>query len=244
LLHGYPSSCYLWRHCMTSLAERFRVYAPDLPGHGRSDKPLDVDYNLDFFTDFLLDFYDALQLENPGLVVHDLGGTAGLGFTARHPERVKRLVVMDTGPYVEWPFMMRALVWTFQRKSLTNLLLKPSVYKKVMQWGAFYNRDVVGDEMLAFYRDPWVEKPEGREAFRRVIAAPPAEMTEPRENLRKINIPTLILWAENDRLFPVSVARRLQGDIPGAALATVPNCGHFIPEEQPETVVAHLMDFF
>ncbi|MCP4579616.1 MAG: alpha/beta fold hydrolase, partial [Deltaproteobacteria bacterium] len=162
LLHGYPSSCYLWRRCMTSLAERFRVYAPDLPGHGRSDKPLDVDYNLDFFTDFLLDFYDALQLENAGLVVHDLGGMAGLGFTARHPERVKRLVVMDTGPYVDWPFMARALVWTFQRKSLTNLLLKPSVYKKVMQWGAFYNRDVVGDEMLAFYRDPWVEKPEGR----------------------------------------------------------------------------------
>ncbi len=244
LLHGYPSSCYLWRRCMEPLGERFRVYAPDLPGHGRSDKPLDVDYDLDFFTEFLLDFYDSLALENPGLVVHDLGGMAGLGFTARHQERVKRFVVMDTGPYVDWTFMMKAMIWAFQKKSLTNLLLNRGVFKKVMKWGVFHNPEVVDDELLNYFRDPWVQNSEGREAFRKVIAAPPEDVTEPLENLRKITAPTLILWAENDWLFPVSIAKRLQGDIAGASLATIPDCGHFIPEEQPEKMVDHLMGFF
>lgn len=244
LLHGYPSSCWLWRRCMEPLAERFRVYAPDLPGHGRSDKPLDVEYDLDFFTNFVLDFYDSLRLENPGLVVHDLGAMAGLGFTARHQERVKRFVVMDTAPYADWSFMLRLMMWFFRRKSLTGLLLHPGVYKKVLKWGVFYNPALVDEEMLSFYRDPWVENPEGREAFRKVISASPEDITEPRENLRGIHVPTLILWAEKDRIFPVSIAKRLQGDIPGSSLATVPNCGHFIPEEQPEKVVRHLFEFF
>ncbi len=77
LLHGYLVTAQLWRHIIPPLAERFRIYAPDLPGHGESDKPLDVDYDLDFLVCFLAEFYDALGLERAGLIGHDLGGMDG-----------------------------------------------------------------------------------------------------------------------------------------------------------------------
>jgi len=85
---------------LDGLARHPRVLAPDLPGNGRSDNPDDVKYDVDFFVGALTGFVDGLGLERFRLVVHDLGGVVGLGFAARSPQRVVRLVVMDTATCV------------------------------------------------------------------------------------------------------------------------------------------------
>ena len=243
LLHGYPATCQLWRHCIPPLAGRFRVYAPDLPGYGRSDKPLDADYDLDFFVRFLLEFYDALGLERAGLVAHDIGGMVGLGFVARHPERVTQFVVMDTAPYVEWPLMNRVVVGLARNPFFARLMMMRTGFKWALRLLLVHRPAAITAEMADLYLDPWVESPATRRLFSQVISLPPARLTEPRENLRRITAPTLILWAEKDRIFPTRIARQLQGDIPGAALVTVPDCGHFLQEDQPELVVEHLLRF-
>lgn len=243
LLHGWPASGQLWRHCIPSLAGRFRVYAPDLPGHGRSDKPLDVDYGLDFFVRFLLGFYDALGLERAGLVAHDVGGMVGLGFVARYPERVTRFVVMDTAPYVEWPLTLRVAVGLARNPFFARLMMTRTGFKWISKLLLVHHPAVITTEVADLYRAPWVESPAARRLFRQAISLPPARLTEPRESLRRITAPTLVLWAEKDLSFPTRVARQLQGDIPGAALVIVPDCGHFLQEEQPELVVEHLLRF-
>ncbi|MCP4179509.1 MAG: alpha/beta hydrolase [bacterium] len=103
LIHGYPANAFLWRDCIGKLSKHFQIYAPDLPGHGLSDKPLDIEYNLDFFIKFLNDYYSVLEIEKAHLAVHDLGGMIGLKFASIHPEKIDKFIVMDTLPYKELP---------------------------------------------------------------------------------------------------------------------------------------------
>lgn len=243
LLHGYPTSCLLWRHCMSAFSEKFHVLAPDLPGHGRSDKPVDVYYDLDFLTHFLVDYYDALGLERPDLVAHDLGGMAALGFVTRFPERVRRFVIMDTAPYVEWPFKMKKMIQGLKKKWMARLTLRPGIFKQALKRSLFYDADKVDDQTVDIFLKPWNESPDGFRSFQQIIHPPPEHLTVEPEKLRRISAPTLVLWAENDLLFPLSVARQLTRDIPGATLVTIPECGHFLPEEQPKQVLIHSMDF-
>lgn len=243
LLHGYPSNCLLWRHCIPALSEHFRVIVPDLPGHGKSDKPDNVKYDLDFLTGFLLDFYDSLGLKQPHLAAHDLGGMAALGFVTRYPERVNQFVIMDTAPYVDWPWALEKMVKLLRKRLVSKTMLRPAAFKQALKRSLFYDPKVVDDEMTDLYLKPWIESKAGKKAFRQVIMPSPEDVTVPREKLQQISVPTLVLWAENDKLLPKSVARKLSKDIPGASLAFVPNSGHFLPDEQPGVVVEKMLGF-
>ena len=243
LLHGYPASCCVWRHCMPRLARDFHVFAPDLPGHGKSDKPLDVRYDLPFLSDFVRDYLTSVGLERIHLVCHDIGALAGLGLVCSHPRHVVSLVVMDTGPYADWPFMARALIRIMKNRWLTSLILNKTVFTWLFRHMVFADPNLATPERIALFREPWVEDKISKTAFRRTIDVPPEQVAPPEEKLKAINIPTLILWAAHDGFFPVSIARRLQQDIPGSILRIVSGAGHFLQEEKPEEVVGHIRGF-
>ncbi len=243
LLHGYPVSCYLWRHCIPALSEHFHVYAPDLPGHGDSDKPLDIDYNLDFFVDFLVNYYAAMGLASAALAAHDLGGNAALGFVSRHPERVSRFIIMDTAPYIEWPILAKILVKAVQSPAVARLTLSPPVFSQILKRVVFAQPAVVTKELLDLYRKPWVENPNGYRLYGKIVSPPPEALIELRRNLQNIAVPTLILWAEKDPIFPAFVAKQLHQDIPDSQLEIVPNCGHFLQEEEPGIIVEKMIAF-
>ena len=99
LLHGEPTSSYLWRNVIPPLvAHGYRAIAPDLIGFGRSDKPEDAGwYSYDRHVASIEQLVDALDLEGITLVVHDWGGPIGLRFAVEHEELVDRLVILDTG---------------------------------------------------------------------------------------------------------------------------------------------------
>ncbi len=97
-LHGQPSWSYLYRKMIPLFAPHGRVLAPDLFGFGRSDKPTDqAVYTYDFHRQSLVDFIEALDLQNITLIVQDWGGLLGLSIPHTMPERFKRLIVMNTG---------------------------------------------------------------------------------------------------------------------------------------------------
>ncbi|MBW2162329.1 MAG: alpha/beta fold hydrolase [Deltaproteobacteria bacterium] len=101
LLHGFPTSSHLYRNILPQLAKTHRAIALDLPGYGLSDKPLDVRYDYDFYTDVLNSFLDALGIGETNLVVHDLGGPVGLYWAIQNPGRVPKLVILNTLVYPE-----------------------------------------------------------------------------------------------------------------------------------------------
>ena len=99
LVHGEPTWSYLWRHVIPPLLDAgFRCIAPDHAGFGRSDKPADLGwYSYDRHTALLADLVERLDLRGATVVVHDWGGPIGLRVAVEQPERIDRIVVMDTG---------------------------------------------------------------------------------------------------------------------------------------------------
>lgn len=242
LIHGWPSSAYLWRHMMPELARHFYVIAPDLPGHGKSDKPSTAEYDLNFLRGFILGVFEAFNLKTANLACHDLGGMAGLSFAVRHPERLEKLIVMDTSPYADWPFLLHLAIFLLKQKNLTPFFLNRFVFRLVLKTG-FYNKALITSEVLDLFREPWIRSPEGQTAFSQTIAIPPDLMVESEEKLKTIQAPTLILWGTKDWFFPFRTARRLHKDIKNSTLVAVEKAGHFLQEEQPEFICRQMIAF-
>jgi len=242
LLHGWPSSSLLWRHMIPELSKRFYVVAPDLPGHGKSDKPYNIIYNLSFLRNFILDFLDAANLKNPHLVAHDLGGMGGLSFVARYPEKIDKFIIMNTGPYMEIPFLLNVSLYLLKQKYLTRLFLNRFVFKQVLKNG-FCNKSLITPEIIDTFRKPWISSKDGRNAFAKTIDIPISQMVEPIDTLQKITSPTLILWGKNDLFFPFKTARRLHDDIKDSTLIGVENAGHFLHEEKPQFILDQIRLF-
>ncbi|MDQ3475457.1 MAG: alpha/beta fold hydrolase, partial [Actinomycetota bacterium] len=123
LLHGWPTSSYLWREVIPQIAMRNRVVALDLPGFGESDKPQDG-YDFEFFDRVLDGFTEALGLDRIGLAVHDLGGPIGLHWGLFRPERVSRLALLNTIVYPEFSAVVsdfvRGLLTPARRSEMTS----------------------------------------------------------------------------------------------------------------------------
>src|SRR5215213_6288941 len=101
LLHGWPTSSFLWRNVMPAIARDRRVLALDLPGFGASDKPTDVTYGYDFYSGAVRGFLDALEIDEVALGLHDLGGPVGVRFALDNPGRVRALALTNTLLYPE-----------------------------------------------------------------------------------------------------------------------------------------------
>lgn len=243
LLHGWPSSSLLWRHLIPELSKYFYVLAPDLPGHGKSDKPENALYDLNFLRGFILDFFDVFNLKTAHLCVHDIGGMAGLSFAARHPERIGKFIIMNTSPYPEWSPALYISILLLRQGFLTRLFLNRFVFKQVLKNG-FYNKELITSEVLDIFRSPWIVSTDAMRAFSKTIDIPPELMVENRDCLRKINIPTLILWGRKDVFFPFSIARQLHQDIRTSKLVAVDRAGHFLQEEQPAFILQEMVKFF
>ena len=111
LLHGVPTSSYLWRRLLPRLARFGRAVAPDHYGFGRSDKPAEADYSVLGYVRYLEGFTAALGLDRLHLIVHDFGGPFGLAFAITHPERIRSLVILNTIFYSDYEWHPLAQIW-------------------------------------------------------------------------------------------------------------------------------------
>ncbi len=193
LVHGWPAHSALWRHQMPALAERFRVYTPDLPGLGSSDKPLDVRYTLDFQTRALTGFLKVLGIERAAFVCHDLGGAVVLLFAVRHPEQVTRLVVTDTTPYPDMPLLLRTLFFAVRLPGVGRAIASRFGSRMMFRIGTIRRGQAISELTDLYYR-PCVDDPAARKTLLATFADLDVDdLAEVADNLGRINAPTLIL---------------------------------------------------
>jgi pimeloyl-ACP methyl ester carboxylesterase len=244
LVHGWPTYSHLWRRQIPALAERYHVYALDLPGFGDSDKPADASYTLDFYVEILAGFLDKMKLERVRLVCHDLGGAISLLWAERYPERVAQLAVLDTTPYPDLPLLIRLMLIAARLPGVGGFMVSRYGLRLVLKLGTA-RKGAVTDELVAAYNRPYTADPPARRVLQRILTElDKQELSEVARNLGRIKAPTLIVWAEKDPSAPLSIAHRLQADIAGSTLKTIPDCGHFLTEDQPDAVTGLLADFF
>src|SRR5437588_3144259 len=169
-MHGEPTWSFLWRKVMPPVLDAgFRCIAPDLPGFGRSDKPMDLEwYSYDRHTESVAPLLEELDLTGATVVVHDWGGPIGLRLAVEHPDRVARIVVLDTGLFTGHQKMTDA--WRAFRDFVQRTDDLPVGF---LVRGACKNDP--GDEVIAAYDAPY-ENPDskaGARAFPLVIPMTP-----------------------------------------------------------------------
>lgn len=255
LLHGIPTSCYLWRKVIPLLRNRFRCIAPDLLGLGDTEGPPDADYRMPAQAELIRQLLEAKRIERAHLVCHDQGGAAAQQLVANHPDLIARWVVTNSVCYDNWPVpAVRFLQWVAARPWLYGALSASGIGQELARGRAGFRRAVsdpacLGDAVDEYLRPllpgrrPATALAAARERFRRFALAGDARFTlEPLPRLQRFPRPILVLWGEEDRFLPLRWGRKLAADL-GAELETVPECGHFLPEERPELLAARLLGF-
>ena len=245
LLHGEPTWAFLYRKMIPSISRVARVVAPDYFGFGRSDKPTRIeDYSYDFHYGSIERLADELDLRDATVVVQDWGGPVGLRLAVEHPERVARLVILNTGigagraPSPEW-LRFRAFMRRVGNEIVPGQLLRLSCVTEL------------ADDVVEAYNAPFPtpESKAGVVAFPELVPTEAdhpsaARMLEVRAALERWEKPALVLFSDSDPIFSPAAAERLAARIPGAGPAEiVAGAGHFLQEEKGEEIADRILRF-
>jgi len=246
LIHGLGASVDIWMHNILAIAERHRVYAPDLVGFGRSDKP-DVKYSPSYMAAFINDFMKALNIENACFMGLSLGGGVALQYQFQFPGNVQRLVLVDSaGLGREMPLAMRLATVPV----MGELMLSPSragmafVLKQLV-----YDPAVITNDLIDLYFELNFSQGAAKTVLSvlracATIRGGRADVLDPIiKNLDNIKIPTLIIWGREDRLFPVGHACFAREKIPDSYLYILDQCGHMPNFERPDEFNSVVLNF-
>jgi haloalkane dehalogenase len=232
-LHGEPTWSFLWRKVIGPVRDAgFRCIAPDLPGFGRSDKPVDFEwYTYDRHVDSMAPLLTDLDLREATIVVHDWGGPIGLRLAVEHPDRITRIVILDTGLFTGHQPMTEA--WIRFRDFVERTEDLPVGF---LVRGAC-KRDP-GDEVIAAYDAPFPNPAAkaGARAFPLMLPTSP-EMPgavagqRVLEAMRTDRRPKLVLWGDSDPVLPLETGRRFAAALGVDIDHVVDDASHFLQED-------------
>lgn len=232
-MHGEPTWSFLWRHVIPPVAGAgYRCIAPDFAGFGRSDKPTDVAwYTYDRHVDLMRELLLGLDLRGATFVVHDWGGPIGLRLAVEMPDLVRRLVIMETGPFTGQQQMSEA--WFHFRDFVANVEDVP--VGRIVQGGC---KQDPGAAVIAAYDAPFPtpESKAGVRAFPIILPTEPdapgaAEGRALAEALRGDERPTLLLWADSDPVLPFTVAEEISARLNMPKPIAIANASHYLQED-------------
>ncbi|HEX8099751.1 MAG TPA: alpha/beta fold hydrolase [Actinomycetota bacterium] len=232
LLHGFPTSSELWRREAWLFAQQMRVIAPDLLGYAASEHPLDADLSEPAQARYVAELLEGLGLRSVALVGHDVGGGIAQMLALDAALDVRCLVLLDSVCFDAWPIEGVKMLQSGDPKQETGEFVE-EVCRLIFDLGVAHH-ERLGEEALAPYVAPWKDDPA---AFFRAARAIRGEGLAGRETeLKALDVPTFILWGEEDPFLPSELGERLGETIAGATVALLPGCAHFITEDAPQTV--------
>jgi pimeloyl-ACP methyl ester carboxylesterase len=241
LLHGYPDNLQVWSELAPRLAVRYEVIAFDWPGMGNSEAWTGGATPFDFARR-LRTLMDDWSLERAAIVGHDMGGQAALAFAAEYSNRISHLVVMNS--LVIWDEKTSWEIALLRKFGWNRVLLERlprAVFFRATR--TFLPR---GYELSAELRsDLWesFQRPEVRKFVVRMCAGYQGTLPRLKQLYPTIRTPSLLLWAERDKHFPVAHAKKLAEMVPGAKFESVSGAGHWMALDRAEEVGSRILRF-
>jgi pimeloyl-ACP methyl ester carboxylesterase len=248
-VHGVGVNGDLWRGVVPELASEHRCIAPDLP-FGAHSRPLrkDADLSLPGMAAIVADLIEALGLDDVAIVANDTGGAVAQWLAGHRPERISRLVLTSCDAFEKFPPVpQRYLEVAGRSRALMWVVAQTVQFKFVQRLPTAYGwttRTPIDEAVMRSYTTPVRTTPGVRRDLARLLRAVDTRYTyEAAEALRGFDKPALVLWAEDDKLFPREHGRRLAELLPQGRFDTIAASRTFIPEEQPERLAAIVRDF-
>lgn len=241
LLHGFASSLYTWSEVWPHLAARFDLVAPDLPAFGGS--AIEPRVAARDYPKLVLRFLDAVGVRRASFVGNSMGGGLAVVMAASTPDRVDRLVLLDSMGYnlapADRPGVLRLAGAPGLGEAADRLPLSRALVTLGLRQ-VFHDPGHVTPERVDEYLAP-VRRAGAGAAMRALLRGTHA-LGLP-EAIGSVVAPTLVIWGEDDRWIPVRDAARFAAAIPGARVVVLPACGHLPQEERPREVAALLSAF-
>ena len=255
MLHGNPTWSFYFRNLIKGLSSQFRTIVPDHMGCGLSDKP-DIDhydYRLKSRVDDLENLLDTLGInQNITLVLHDWGGMIGMAYALRHPERIRRFVIMNTAAFL----LPEGKALPVRLRLIRNI--KPCAALAVLGFNIFAR----GALFMASYKGLAEDVKSGliapynswnnRIATLKFVQDIPVRKKDPSyrlakhvdDNLHRLShIPMLILWGEHDFVFDMDYLLQWRCRFPDAKVKTFKDAGHYVLEDAADRIVPMVKSF-
>jgi haloalkane dehalogenase len=244
MLHGEPTWSFVWRSVIPAIRDAgFRCVVPDHAGFGRSDKPFDPSWHsLEGHVEITRSLLGDLDLRDVTLVVHDWGGPIGLTIAVAHPDRVARIITLDTAIDPNEAWMSDA--WVRFREFVETTEDFPA--GQIMQTSCFRE---LPDEVVAAYDAPFPtpESKGGLTGLPMCVPKPGEEATSNydtiAEGLRGDERPMLMLWGRDDLILTVASGERLASSIGRKLDHVIPQAGHGLQEDQGPMVGELIADW-
>jgi pimeloyl-ACP methyl ester carboxylesterase len=249
LLHGLGCDHTTWEPVIDTLARRYTVIAPDLLGHGLSDKPR-ADYSVGGYANGMRDLLTVLGIDRVTVVGHSFGGGVAMQFAYQFPERTERMILVASGGLgPEVNTSIRAVTTPGFHQAM-GLLTLPGIrhvgkagLKALSRTGLKATRDL--DEVAEIYDS--LRDPHARAAIRHVVSAvvdwkgqivsmaDRAYLTE--------EMPMAVIWGRDDRVIPVRHASNAAALAPKSRVEVIPNAGHFPHKDHPQRFAKLVHEF-
>jgi pimeloyl-ACP methyl ester carboxylesterase len=251
LIHGIGDNSTTWSTVQTALAQRFTVIAPDLLGHGKSDKPR-ADYSVAAYANGMRDLLSVLDVDRVTVVGHSLGGGVAMQFAYQFPQLVERLILVGAGGVtgdVNVALRLASLPLASEALALLRLpLVLPALQAAGRIAGTALGSTRVGrdlPEMLRILAD--LPEPTASSAFARTLRAVVDWRGQVVTMLDRCylteSVPVQLIWGSHDSVIPVGHAAMAHTAMPGSRLEVFDKAGHFPFHDDPERFVEVVEQF-
>ncbi len=252
MLHGFPTSSHMFRNLITSLSDEFHIVAPDYPGFGSSSMPTvdEFDYTFDHIAGIIDTFIAKLGLKKYSLYMMDYGAPVGFRIAVKHPERVESLIIQNGNAYEEGLLEFWEPIkayWQKKSKENANVLRDNLLTIEATKWQ--YTNGVRNPESIA--PDNWfcdqylMDRPGNKDVQLQLFydyGSNPPLYPEWQAYFRQYQPSTLIVWGQNDYIFPGQGAEPYKRDLKDLEFHLL-DTGHFALEEDGEIITDLIRDF-
>jgi pimeloyl-ACP methyl ester carboxylesterase len=246
LIHGFPTSSFLWRNIAPAITDAgHTAYAVDMFGHGESDRPFDSDFGIASQAEYLDAAMTALRVARGVLVGVDIGGNVALRLAATRPERVEKLVLINTPAFDELPAkditQIQRNTAKFAVRTTRGILGAAPLIDAVLKASVADPEKHMPTKLIARYLAPFVGKDGTNHLLTLASSISGADMED--IEMRDVHVPTLILWGEEDTFVDAKIGDKLANELPDGRLVKIPGVARLLPEENPEFLSEHLIEF-
>lgn len=247
VMHGFPDNLHLYDRLIPHLSPPRRVIAFDFLGWGASDKPSGYPYTAANQTGDLDAVLTHLRLQYVTLVAHDASGPPGIDWALDHPDRIARLVLLNTY-YCDMPTLRAPeAIWLFSTPLVRNVARPVSrmfgnwIFHRMYQWqvGRFFRDEDVRNEFVPLLYQQFDARPSARPAFFRLnddLLHAIQSGTEKMLTLKEFKRPVRIIFGDADPYLNKGVAERFHELLPTSELFLLPGARHFVQMDEPAEV--------